>query len=101
MKICIDVRSPGKTGILTYATCLVNSLLRVAKTNEYILITERAQEHLWHPGVEKIVLPSRNPVSWFVWSNTVLPKLLEFCDHREQPTSPTSESVRRGVLLPM
>lgn len=77
MRICIDARSPGLTGILNYTKCLLNSLLRVDKSNEYIIITDPKHTGLIPPGADKIVVPSLNPIYWMVWSNTILPKLLD------------------------
>jgi glycosyltransferase involved in cell wall biosynthesis len=77
MNICIDMRSPGRTGILSYANALLTSLLSVDHDNKYILITDPQHRGWSHRGIEEIVVPFMNPMSWVIWSNAVLPKLLE------------------------
>jgi glycosyltransferase involved in cell wall biosynthesis len=75
MRICIDTRSPGLRGVLPYTQCLLGSLLRIDRDNEYIVITDREHRNWGHKGVDEIVVPSNNPVQWIAWSNTTLPKL--------------------------
>jgi glycosyltransferase involved in cell wall biosynthesis len=77
MKICLDLRSPGTTGILSYANGLVQSLLKLKPDNDYTLITDSKQGN-WHgKSVHEIIVPTRNPVFWIIWSNTVLSRILE------------------------
>jgi glycosyltransferase involved in cell wall biosynthesis len=77
MKICLDLRSPGTTGILSYANGLVQSLLKLRPDNDYTLITDSKQGD-WHgKSVHEIIVPTRNPVFWIIWSNTVLSRILE------------------------
>ncbi|MGI9543903.1 MAG: glycosyltransferase family 4 protein [Cyclobacteriaceae bacterium] len=77
MKICLDLRSPGKTGILSYMQRLLKSLLKIDKKNRYIIITDPKHDKWECDGIEKIVVPSLNPLCWMIWSNTVLPRLLK------------------------
>jgi glycosyltransferase involved in cell wall biosynthesis len=77
MKICIDMRSPGRTGILSYANSLLTNLLSVDHNNEYIVITDPKHRGWSRRGIEEIVVPFMNPIYWLIWSNTVLPKLLD------------------------
>ena len=77
MRICIDVRSPGTTGVLNYSTCLLKSLLKVDRNNEYMVIRDPKRGSWGHDGMEEIVVPSLNPMYWLVWSNTTLPRILD------------------------
>jgi len=76
MKICLDLRSPGTTGILSYANGLVNSLLKLRPENEYTIITDSAQHKWANKGAHEIVVPRGNPLEWVIWSNTVLSRIL-------------------------
>ncbi|MFQ5729064.1 MAG: glycosyltransferase family 4 protein [Waddliaceae bacterium] len=77
MKICIDARSPGYSGVLNYASNLLRTLLTIDKKNQYIILSAPKDKHWNLDGVEERVIPSNNPLSWLIWSNTVLPKMLE------------------------
>lgn len=77
MKICIDTRSPGKTGILSYMTCLLSHMISFDTNNEYVIITDPEFGSWGFKDIEEIVVPSNNPIHWFIWSNTVLPKILK------------------------
>lgn len=76
MKVCIDARSPGYSGVLNYASCLLKSLLEIDKKNEYLVLSDH--KGAWNlNGTQEIVVPSNNPLGWAIWSNTELPKILE------------------------
>lgn len=76
MKICIDLRSPGYAGVLNYVTCLLRSLLKLDKENNYIILVDR--KGVWEGyGVKQEVIPSNTPLGWMIWSNTILPKFLQ------------------------
>ena len=77
MKICIDVRSAGPTGIGTYSRHLIKSLLRIDPTHEYVLVSDPGTRGWAGDRLKEIVIPSGNPLYWLVWSNTVLPRLLD------------------------
>jgi len=79
MKICIDARSPGLRGPRTYIDSLLESLLKVDRNNDYLIITDRQRGSWGYDGVDEIMVPSVNPLHWMVWSNTVLQGLLERC----------------------
>ena len=76
MNICIDARSPGRTGVRTYMHRLLKSLLTIDKTNRYLLITDPNHGTWGFEDVEELVVPSMNPIYWVFWSNVVLPKLV-------------------------
>ncbi len=76
MKICIDARSPGRAGILTYSRCLLQGLSALDCDHEFIVLTAPGDEPWNLPGIREIRIPSRNPAHWMLWSNTVLPRLL-------------------------
>lgn len=80
MRICIDARSPGYGGIATYATNLIDQLLQIAPDNYYLLLIDPNQRSQARPGVEEIIVPAGNPLHWFIWSFTHLPRLLR--EHR-------------------
>lgn len=80
MRICIDARSPGYGGIATYATNLIEHLLQIAPDNYYLLLIDPDQRSRARPGIDEIIVPARNPLLWFIWSNTRLPRLLR--EHR-------------------
>lgn len=76
MKICIDARSPGYSGILNYSSCLLRALLETDDNNEYIVL-RTSRDTAWNlDGAREIVIPSNNPVNWTIWSNTKLPEIL-------------------------
>lgn len=76
MKICIDARSPGYSGILTYASCLLRNLVALERGPE-LVVFRAPQDRPWGiEGVEERVLPARHFPSWLAWSNTALPRLL-------------------------
>lgn len=77
MKICVDVRSPGQRGILSYTSSLLSTLLTVDRKNEYVIITDPKHGSWGYDGVDEVVVPSNNPLHWVAWSNTVLPELLK------------------------
>lgn len=77
MKICIDTRSPGRTGVLSYMERLLKSLFRIDDKNEYILIIDSKHGSWGYEGVDEILVPSLNPFHWMAWSNTILPGLLK------------------------
>jgi glycosyltransferase involved in cell wall biosynthesis len=77
MRICIDARSPGTKGILSVMVCLIRSLLKLDQKNEYTIINDPNHESWGDEKTNKIVVPSLNPVRWIVWSNTILPQILE------------------------
>lgn len=76
MKICIDARSPGRAGILTYSRCLLQGLSALPCEHEFIVLTAPGDQPWNLPGIREIRIPSRNPAHWMVWSNTALPRLL-------------------------
>lgn len=76
MRICIDARSPGRGGVLTYSRQFLTALHSIDKKNEYLLITDPVFGGWGFDGVEEITVPNTNPLSWFVWSNTKLPAIL-------------------------
>ena len=76
MRICLDARSPGQGGIATYIANLVDHLLRLEPDNYYLLLVDGNEASRARPGVEEIVVPAGNPLLWFLWSNTRLPRLL-------------------------
>ncbi|MBU1191183.1 MAG: glycosyltransferase family 4 protein [Gammaproteobacteria bacterium] len=80
MRICIDARSPGYGGIATYAANLIDHLLEMAPDNYYLLLIDPDQISRARPGVDEIIVPSGNPLRWFIWSYTHLPRLLR--EHR-------------------
>jgi glycosyltransferase involved in cell wall biosynthesis len=77
MKICIDIRSAGPTGIGTYSKHLVKGLLRIEPTHEYVIIRDPGTWGWAGDRLKEIVIPSRNPLYWLAWSNTALPRLLD------------------------
>ncbi len=77
MKICIDARSPGYAGVLNYASCLLKNLVKIDKKNQYIILTAPKDKRWGFDGVDERVIPSNNPLSWLIWSNTKLPEMLE------------------------
>ena len=77
MKICIDARSPGYAGILTYARCLLQGIAKVDALNQYIILRAPGDSPWNIPGMREIEIPSKNPVHWFLWSNTSLPNILK------------------------
>ena len=76
MRLCIDARSPGYGGIATYTSNLVEHLLDMAPENYYLLLIDPDQPSRARPGVDEIIVPARNPLLWFIWSNARLPSLL-------------------------
>lgn len=80
LRICIDARSPGHGGIATYAANLIDQLLKLAPGNHYLLLVAPGQGGRAGPGIEEVVVPSANPLHWFLWSNLRLPRLLR--EHR-------------------
>ena len=80
LRICIDARSPGRGGIATYAANLIDHLLQIAPDNYYLLLIDPDQRSRARPGVEEIIVPAGNPLQWFIWSYTHLPRLLR--EHR-------------------
>ena len=77
MKICIDARSLGTRGILSYSDGLMKKLLEVDRLNEYVRIVDsNGVGGPAYDGVEEIPVPSQNPMYWFYWSNAVLPRIL-------------------------
>ena len=80
MRICIDARSPGYGGIATYATNLIDQLLKIAPDNYYLLLIDPDQRSQARPGVDEIIVPTSNPLHWFIWSYIHLPRLLR--EHR-------------------
>jgi len=76
MKICIDARSPGYSGILNYASCLLRHLAALDAGNEYVVL-RTPRDVAWEiSGMEERVLPSSNPLHWYLWSNLWLPRML-------------------------
>ena len=76
MKICLDARSLGYAGARTYARCLVDGLVRAQATHEYLILSDQTGE--WKsPRIREVIVPYRNPIGWFFWSNTTLPKILD------------------------
>ncbi|VAX11595.1 hypothetical protein MNBD_GAMMA25-1117, partial [hydrothermal vent metagenome] len=75
-RICVDCRSPGQGGVLTYTANLVNSLVADAGS-DYLLLTDSDTEDWLRHDVEQIRVPSSNPLAWMVWSNAELPALLQ------------------------
>ncbi len=80
LRICIDARSPGRGGIATYAANLIDHLLQIEPDNYYLLLIDSDQRSRARPGVEEIIVPAGNPLLWFIWSYTHLPRLLR--EHR-------------------
>lgn len=76
MKICIDARSLSHKGIYSYSTSLIKSLLKVDKRHEYCLIIDHDGMDIDMEQLDKIIVPSNNPLFWLYWSNLVLPKIL-------------------------
>jgi glycosyltransferase involved in cell wall biosynthesis len=76
MRICIDARSPGYSGVLNYASCLLRNLIEIDKKNEYIVLSSPKDKPWNLKGVKELVVPSNNPFGWIVWSNTKLPRIL-------------------------
>jgi glycosyltransferase involved in cell wall biosynthesis len=77
MKICLDIRSPGTTGILSYSNGLIKSLFKLRPDAEFTIITD-GKHNSWHNAkVREIIVPTQNPISWVIWSNTVLARILE------------------------
>lgn len=76
MKICLDARSLGYAGARNYARCLVESLVRAQTKHEFLILSDKKGE--WASShIPEIIVPSGNPLRWFLWSNTTLPKILE------------------------
>ena len=80
LRICIDVRSPGRGGIATYAANLIDHLLQIEPDNYYLLLIDPDQRSRARPGVNEVIVPAGNPMRWFLWSYTHLPRLLR--EHR-------------------
>jgi glycosyltransferase involved in cell wall biosynthesis len=76
LRVCLDARSPGHGGIATYIENLIDHLVRLAPDNYYLLLVDAGQPSRARPGVEEFVVPVGNPLLWFFWSNTRLPRLL-------------------------
>ncbi len=77
MRICIDARSPGYAGILNYTSCLLKSLTDIDTENDYLILTAPSDKKWNLSNAEVKVIPSDAALSWFVWSNTTLPLILE------------------------
>jgi len=56
---------------------LLRSLVTIDKKNKYIIVTDINYGSWGLEGVEEIVVSSVNPLFWIVWSNTILPRLLD------------------------
>ena len=76
IKVCIDARSPGYSGILNYATCLIRHLAALDERHEYVVLRTPRDTPWDIAGVEERILPSDNPAHWYLWSNTRLPDIL-------------------------
>lgn len=77
MKVCIDARSPGYSGVLTYASGLLRGLAALDRGHQYVLL-RTPKDKPWNlPDFEERVLPSSNPLHWYLWSNTSLVRMLE------------------------
>jgi glycosyltransferase involved in cell wall biosynthesis len=56
---------------------LLDSLFRIDRTNEYLLITDPQHSGAWeYLNIEELIVPTANPAGWMAWSNAVLPELL-------------------------
>jgi glycosyltransferase involved in cell wall biosynthesis len=80
LRICIDARSPGRGGIVTYIANLIDRMLQLEPDHDYLLLIDPDQPSRARPGVVEVRVPAGNPLQWFVWSNTRLPRLLR--EHR-------------------
>lgn len=76
MKICIDARSPGYSGVRSYASCLLRGLAALDRDLELVVLRAPQDDPWGIDGVEERVLPARHFLSWLAWSNTRLPRLL-------------------------
>jgi len=77
LRICIDARCRGKGGVRTYIRHLLSALFSADRRNEYLVISEPDGELFGDSGVDIVTVPPGGPVTWFAWSNTILPHLLE------------------------
>ena len=44
-----------------------------------MIITDKHQKNLGFYNLEQITIPSLSPSTWFIWSNTVLPRIIKRC----------------------
>ncbi len=77
MKICLDVRSPGYAGIFNYTKCLLKSLCERDQENEYLIVSTKKDKQWSFDNAKQVIIPSKNPLAWTVWSNTRLNDLLK------------------------
>ncbi|MFW9931023.1 MAG: glycosyltransferase family 4 protein [Candidatus Thorarchaeota archaeon] len=77
MVICIDSRKPGTRGIYTYINNLLKKIIEIDNENKYLILTDINHPSWNLKNVEEIPVPSLNPIYWFFWSNTVLPKIIK------------------------
>lgn len=77
MKICLDARSPGRSGVFTYISALLRHLAKLNTGHEYVVLRTPKDKEWGIQGLEERVIPSSNPLHWYLWSNTQLPKILE------------------------
>ena len=76
MKICIDARSLGYSGVRTYASCLLPKLLEAGEQDHCMILSDRNDKWEFN-SFEKTEVPTKNPLGWMIWSNLMLPKILE------------------------
>ena len=76
LRIALDVRSPGRRGILTYTRALLDPLLDRGQEHQFLLIKDPGFPTPDRPNVDALLVPSANPLHWFYWSNRKLPELL-------------------------
>ena len=76
MKICVDARSPGYSGIYNYTRRLMPALIEAAPEHEWVMLRTKADKPWPIEGAAEIVIPTANPLGWLLWSNTRLPALL-------------------------
>lgn len=77
MKVCIDARSPGYSGVRNYAACLLRELARLSGDIQYVLLRSPVDTAWNIAGIEERVIPTKNPLGWYAWSNTALPRMLD------------------------
>ena len=78
MKILLDCRFQEGAGPNVTTTYLVENLLRLDRTNQYIILQHRQQQFPELPNVQKIYVPTQKRWAEFLWTQLVLPWILKY-----------------------
>lgn len=80
MKILLDCRFKKGAGPNVATRYLLDSMVKLNTDHDFVILQHKNQPLPDYPGINKVMVPSRNPFLEFLWVQCCLPRLLKQYD---------------------